>query len=88
MFVLDKQTNQLIKIHSKTFHEFGFKEREHIQEWIANNPECLGEDLLIIQKEFDGFNDTNDRLDLLALDKSGNLVVIENKLNDTGKDVT
>ncbi|MCS7092793.1 MAG: DUF4268 domain-containing protein, partial [Patescibacteria group bacterium] len=54
----------------------------------ANNPECLGEELLIIQKEFDGFNDTNDRLDLLALDKQGNLVVIENKLDDSGKDVT
>jgi RecB family endonuclease NucS len=59
-----------------------------LQEWIANNPECLGEELLIIQKEFDGFNDTNERLDLLAVDKQGNVVVIENKLDDTGRDVT
>lgn len=43
---------------------------------------------MIIQKEFSGFNDTNERLDLLALDKQGNLVVIENKLDDTGRDVT
>jgi RecB family endonuclease NucS len=43
---------------------------------------------LIIQKEFDGFNDTKERLDLLALDKQGNLVIIENKLDDSGKDVT
>jgi hypothetical protein len=48
----------------------------------------LGEELLIIQKEFDGFQDTNERLDLLALDKQGCLVVIENKLDDTGRDVT
>lgn len=88
MLVLDKETNKIIKIESKTFHDFGFKEREHLQEWIANYPECLGEELLIIQKEFDGFNDTNERIDLLALDKSGTLVVIENKLDDTGKDVT
>ena len=47
----------------------------------------LGEDLLIIQKEFDGFNDTNERLDLLAIDKEGGLVIIENKLDDTGRDV-
>ena len=59
-----------------------------MQEWIANNPESLDEELLIIQKEFDGFNDTNERLDLLALDKQGNLVVIENKLDDSGRDVT
>lgn len=87
MFLIDKDKNRISKISSKTFHELGFKEREHLQEWIANNPECLDEELLIIQKEFDGFNDTNERLDLLALDKTGTLVVIENKLDDTGKDV-
>ncbi len=44
-------------------------------------------ELLIIQKEFTGF-DTNERPDLLALDKKGALVLIENKLDDSGKDVT
>lgn len=87
MFLINKANNSITKISSKTFHELGFKEREHLQEWIAKNPECLDEELLIIQKEFDGFNDTNERLDLLALDKTGSLVVIENKLDDTGKDV-
>lgn len=87
MFILDKETKSIKEIESKTFHYFGFKEREDLQEWIAHYPKCLGEDLLIIQKEFDGFNDTNERLDLLALDKMGALVVIENKLDDTGKDV-
>jgi Domain of unknown function (DUF4268) len=48
---------------------------------------CLGEELLIIQKEFSGFDDTRERLDLLALDKEGNLVIIENKLDDSGRDV-
>ena len=49
-------------------------------------PGCLGEELLIIQKEFSGFDDTQERLDLLALDKDGRLVVIENKLDDSGRD--
>ncbi len=47
----------------------------------------MGEELLIIQKEFDGFADTRERLDLLALDRDGQLVVIENKLDDSGRDV-
>ncbi|MFD1807960.1 DUF4268 domain-containing protein [Gemmobacter lanyuensis] len=64
------------------------RERDHLQEWLANQPDALGEDLLIIQKEFDGFDETRERLDLLALDKDGNLVVIENKLDDSGRDVT
>lgn len=89
MFIIDKENNKIDKIQAKTFHELGFKEREHLQEWIAKYPSCLGdEELLIIQKEFDGFNDTNERLDLLAIDKSGALVIIENKLDDTGRDVT
>ncbi|MGQ9425224.1 DUF4268 domain-containing protein [Gilvimarinus sp. F26214L] len=69
------------------FSQLGFRERDHLQEWLAANPQALGEDLLIIQKEFDGFADTRERLDLLALDKAGNLVVIENKLDDSGRDV-
>lgn len=88
MYIINKNTNRIEKIESTTFKELGFKEREHLQEWIANNPTCLNEDLLIIQKEFDGFNDTSERLDLLAIDKQGNLVIIENKLDDTGRDVT
>src|SRR5690606_7082582 len=62
--------------------------KDDLQEWIANFPTALGEDLLIIQKEFDGFTDTYERLDLLALDKNGQLVIIENKLDDSGRNVT
>lgn len=88
MYIINKETNRIEKIESTTFKQLGFKEREHLQEWIANNPSCLNEDLLMIQKEFDGFYDTSERLDLLAIDKQGNLVIIENKLDDTGRDVT
>jgi len=62
-----------------------------LQEWLENYPQALspgeGDELLIIQKEFDGFDDTRERLDLLAIDKEGNLVIIENKLDDSGRDV-
>lgn len=88
MYLIDKEKNRIQTLSKKSFTELGFKERQHLQEWIANKPDALGEELLIIQKEFDGFSDTNERLDLLALDKDSNIVVIENKLDDTGRDVT
>lgn len=88
MYLIDKRNNKIQKINQKTFSELGFRERGHLQEWLESNPESLDEEILIIQKEFSGFYDTNERLDLLALDKSGNLVIIENKLDDTGRDVT
>jgi hypothetical protein len=88
MYTIDQKMNRISRLQEKTFSDLDFKEREHLQEWIANDPTCLGEELLIIQKEFDGFQDTRERLDLLALDKQGNLVIIENKLDDSGRDVT
>jgi hypothetical protein len=88
MYLINKSSNDITKIEKCSFGELGFKEREHLQEWIVKEPSCLGEELLIIQKEFDGFSDTKERLDLLALDKQGALVIIENKLDDSGKDVT
>jgi len=88
MYIIDQTDNNIHKVQAATFKELGFKEREHLQEWIAKTPGCLDEELLIIQKEFSGFSETNERLDLLALDKQGNLVIIENKLDDSGRDVT
>lgn len=86
MFII--KNNAATEVVPQTFAGLGFREKEHLQEWIANNPTMLGEELLIIQKEFAGFDETRERLDLLALDTHGNLVVIENKRDDSGADVT
>ncbi len=88
MYKIDTESNSITPLTVRTFGDLGFRERSNLQEWIAKTPSCLGEELLIIQKEFSGFSDTNERLDLLALDKQGSLVLIENKLDDTGRDVT
>jgi len=87
MYRINKTDNNVTKLNQRLFKELRIKERENLQEWIAKNPDMLGEELLIIQKEFSGFNDTSERLDLLAIDKDGGLVVIENKLDDTGRNV-
>lgn len=87
MFQIELNDNRLKKIEECTFSSLNLRERDHLQEWLAHAPEALGEELLIIQKEFDGFDETRGRLDLLALDKDGQLVIIENKLDDTGRDV-
>lgn len=87
MYQINKQDNNISSIKNVSFSSLKYKEREHLQEWIAKNPSILWEEFLIIQKEFDGFGDTRERLDLLALDKEGNLVIIENKLDDTWRDV-
>jgi len=87
VFLINREKNEAISITKRTFQELEFKERKHLQEWICKNTDILGERLLIIQKEFRGFDDTKERLDLLAIDENGNLVIIENKLDDSGRDV-
>lgn len=77
---IDKKNNKFEKtIEESKFSDFGIKEREHLEEWIYKHPEILGEDLLIVAKEYDGFDKTNNRLDLLAIDRMGKIVVIELK---------
>src|SRR6266540_4848033 len=67
-----------------TFVDAGLREREHLQEWVLAHPRILGEDLCIVSFEFDRWlagsgEPTYDRLDILALDRSGRLTVAELK---------
>jgi len=87
MYIIDIEMKKAVALEKKSFSELNLTERYDLQEWIVDNPSILGENLLIIQKEFGGFHDTNERLDLLALDESGRIVVIENKRDDSGRDV-
>jgi len=79
IFVVNSDLAQIQKVDAGNFVDLKIWERKHIQEWVRQAPEVLGEDLLIVSMEFDRFKETNDRLDLLAVDRAGNLVVIELK---------
>jgi hypothetical protein len=49
-----------------------------LEDWIQNNPDILGERLLIIGRQVQ-VADVPDTLDLLALDRNGDIVIIELK---------
>ncbi len=64
--------------------EAGLLERQHLQEWVIAHPEILGEDVLVVTFEFDRWitgagAPTWERLDVLALDRAGRLIVAELK---------
>jgi hypothetical protein len=79
IFLISEALDKAEKILPATFIGLKIWERQHIEEWIRGNPEILGEDLLILTIEFDRFVASSDRLDVLALDRDGNLVVVELK---------
>lgn len=83
MYRLNRERNLLEEITETTFYESNLNERQHIEEWLRKNPEIMGEELLIIGHEYDDF-ENNERIDLLAIDKEGNLVVIEVKRDNSG----
>lgn len=66
-----------------TLAEAGLREREHLQEWVLAHSEMLGAGLLILTSECDRWTSARgrerDRLDVLALDTDGHLVVAELK---------
>jgi len=79
IFSISSNLEKASKINGSSFTVLNIWERQHIEEWVRTNPEMLGEDLLVVSVEFDRFSNSSDRLDVLALDRSGNLVVIELK---------
>ena len=66
------------------FAALGLYERTDLQRMLRDLPEALGEDLLIVAEEFGNWEDSRRRIDLLAIDRSGKLVVIELKRTDDG----
>ena len=66
------------------FATLGLYERADLQRLLRNDISPLGDDLLVLAEEFGEWEDARRRIDLLALDKSGRLVVIELKRTDDG----
>ena len=86
LFRVNPDTKETADLEEVEFAALSLQEPRDIQEWIADNPRILGDELLIVTKEFSGFDGTRERLDLLAVDQSGELVVIELKRDDSGSD--
>lgn len=80
LILLIGRDNKVEKIIEESkFSELNIMERTHMEEWVAEYPQILGEDLLIITTEYDKFDKTSNRLDVLAIDTQGKIVVIELK---------
>jgi len=66
------------ELHPTQFSDNDLAE-DDIREWVIANPgEILGDELLVIGREV-SVADLNDGIDVLALDRSGDLVVVELK---------
>lgn len=84
LFRIDVASKKASEIPPTSYSSMGLMERSDLQEWILGTPEMLGEPLLVVTTEYDRFDKTAERLDLLAVDEEGKLVVVELKRNAIG----
>lgn len=84
-FIYDKARKALLGVEKTSLHLHDVMERRDMERWVMDHPELCGEDLLIITNEYDKFDKTRERLDLLALDRDGKIVVIELKRERAGR---
>lgn len=47
MFRVNQQTNRTCSVKSILFSELGFTNRKRLQEWLAYQPDAVGEKLLM-----------------------------------------
>jgi Domain of unknown function (DUF4268) len=76
--------DQLKPVQTTTFAQEAILERKHLQAMLRQDTSPLGEDLLVLCEEFGNWQDSNRRIDLLCLDKTGGLVVVEIKRTEDG----
>lgn len=74
----------LSKIGATTWKAVGVDERAHLQRALLHDISPLGADLLVIAEEFGEFEGANRRIDLLCIDQTGRLVVVELKRTEDG----
>lgn len=65
----------------------GIKRGEELLAFLRDAPEALGERLLIVDERFSHFEESRDRIDILALDPQANLVVILAKTTEGQDDL-
>ena len=84
IYKLVNAKNGLDKVDETSFGQEGVLEGPHLQRILRDQPDVLEKGLLIISEEFGDWQDSKRRIDLLGLDATGRLVVVELKRGETG----
>jgi len=72
------------KLSETTFSREGIKERQDLQRILKHSIDVIAPDTLVIAEEFGEWTVGQRRIDLLAIDRNANLVVIELKRTQDG----
>lgn len=76
--------NSLDILQPTSFQEEKIWERRDLQRLLRNNISVIANDVMVVAEEFGDWDGSDRRIDLLAVDRDANLVVIELKRTDDG----
>ncbi|MCU7931390.1 MAG: hypothetical protein KZQ90_11360 [Candidatus Thiodiazotropha sp. (ex Codakia rugifera)] len=82
IYLIDNK--KIVPIQRTTFAQQGIRERYDLQALLKSQIDVISPDTLIVAEEFGAWEDSRRRIDLLGIDKGGNLLVIELKRTEDG----
>src|SRR6266536_376213 len=84
MSLFELTESAITEIQRATFESFGVNERYHLQRLLRDSIQVIDPDIYVITEEFGEWEDAKRRIDLLCVDRDGNLVVVELKRTEDG----
>jgi alkylated DNA nucleotide flippase Atl1 len=91
LFEVDRDSSVVTEIKPTTFPALGLWERQDLEAWVTSSPELAGGDFVVVTSEYDRFDRTSERLDVLGIvridEGHGRLVVVELKRDGTSTTV-
>jgi hypothetical protein len=77
MPIFEVTSNEIRGIPETSFQAVGLRERQDLQRLLREQVAVISPDTMVLAEHFGEWEDPHDHIDLLGLDKQGNLVVIE-----------
>jgi len=84
MPVYEFAQDQILPLRKTTFSQMQIQERRDLQRLLRESVGVIAPDTLVIAEEFGEWSESKRRIDLLGIDRSANLVVIELKRTEDG----
>ena len=84
MAVYRVDEDKITPFEATTFKAQGLKERDDLQRLLKKHIDVISPGTLIVAEEFNDWENSTRRIDLLGIDKDANLVVIELKRTERG----
>ena len=85
MPLFEMTDNDFQKVQSTSFGNENIKERRDLQRLLRDHIADIAPNCKVIAEEFSNWEDSQRRIDLLCVDRQGNLVVVELKRDQTGQ---